>query len=88
MKVTTTMEVPIKKGTKKDEVIISSLPALHMAFGASSVGGNLHIYGITKTKKGYHTSLQVLKERIDLLQQRKLDIEEKLKIMEEIWNQL
>ena len=74
-----TVEVPVR--VKGNNFIVKGAWALPLILGTTSVTGNLGIYKIKKVNRNYFVPIEVVKERIDILEDRVKDLNCKINLM-------
>lgn len=82
MKIQKTITLNIEK--TKTNFICHSLNEVNMLMGTVAVSGNFHIYGIKKSKNTWIIPISKVKERIQFMEQRKKQMEERLDIMKQL----
>lgn len=68
MEIVAKIEVDIK--TKGKLFVVGSLPELQMLMGATSVSGNLSLYGVKKVGNKYVVPIEKVRERLATLEER------------------
>jgi hypothetical protein len=58
--------------------------ALSMMLGTSAAGGNQHLYKVEKVKGGWAVPKEIVQERLRELRQRRVEINDKIEIIEQI----
>jgi len=81
MKITKSIEIDVKK--KGTNFIASDIITVQMLLGTTEVSGNHNYYGIKKDGDKYYVPIEVVKERIQKLEERKVKIENDLEIMKQ-----
>jgi len=81
MKITKTIEIDVKK--KGTNFITGDIVTVQLLLGTTAVSGNYHYYGIKKVKDKYYVPINIVKNRIQKLEDRKVKIENDLGIMKQ-----
>jgi len=84
MEIKKTIELNLEQ--KDDNFICYDLTTLKLILGTTSVIGNYSIYNIKTLKNPirYQVSIDEVKKRINLLKMRKINLQNKIEIMEQL----
>jgi len=82
MEIKRTIKLNIEK--VGNSLLIGDATTLCLVIGSSAVCGNLSFYGVTKLKNKYSVPIDVIKNRIKILEQRKNNISNKLEMMKQV----
>ena len=76
--------ITLKIDKRSNSLICYDAITLNMIMGASSVSGNLNMYSVKKEDGKYIIPIKSIKDRINILERRLLDLEDKLFIMKQV----
>jgi len=82
MEIKKTITINVTK--KGDNIVCDDLDTLKLVIGTTAVGGNLHMYNITKNKNVYNVPMVAIRKRIDELEKRVEKYNKTLEIMKQI----
>lgn len=82
MEFTQVIHLEIKK--QGEYIVCNDNSALNIVLGTQAAMGNKHIYKIEKKGRDFYVPLEIVKKRIQCLEDRKQRLEEYLKVMKQV----